>query len=88
MPTSLLFIRFSKKGEICEIVLPLQREHDFRGSGHLNMYEQSIENHHKINARKRHAKSMENDAKMEAKWRPKSHENLKICEKMHAKNRC
>ena len=31
---------------------------------------------------------MENDAKMEAKWRPKSFENSKIWEKMHAKNRC
>ena len=29
---------------------------------------------------------MENDAKMDAKWRPKSLENLKICEKGMPKN--
>ena len=59
-----------------------------RGSGHLKMHQKPIQNPCKIDAGKRHAKSMENDAKMEAKWRPKSLENLKICEKMHAKNRC
>ena len=45
------------------------------------MHEKSIQEHRKINARKRHAKSMENDAKMESKRRPKSLENLKICER-------
>ena len=43
---------------------------------------------HKINARKRHAKNMENDAKMEPKLTLKSFEKLKICEKRHAENRC
>ena len=31
---------------------------------------------------------MENDAKMESKWMPKSLENMNICEKRHAENRC
>ena len=50
--------------------------------------QKSIQNLCKIDAGKRHATSMENDAKMEAKWRPKSLENLKICEQMHAKIQC
>ena len=43
-----------------------------RGSGHLEMHQKSIQNRCKIDARKRHAKSMENDAKMLPKWKPKS----------------
>ena len=42
-----------------------------RGSGHLKIDEKSIQNPSKINAKKKHAKSMENDAKMELKWGPK-----------------
>ena len=44
------------------------------------MHEKSIQNRCKIDARKSDAKSMENDAKMEAEWSPTSLENLKICE--------
>ena len=33
------FACFYEKGEICEIMLPLQREHDFTGSGHLKIHE-------------------------------------------------
>ena len=40
-----------------------------------------MQNRYKIDARKCHAKSMENYAKMEPKWRPKSLEKLNICEK-------
>ena len=82
------FSRFSKKNEIYEIKLPLQREHGFTGSGYLKIHEKSIQKTYKIDARKSYAKSMENDAKMEVKWRPRSLENLKICEKMHGENRC
>ena len=82
------FSCFFKKGEICKIMLPLQREHDFTGSGHLKIHEKSIQKTYKIDVRKSYAKSMENDAKMEAKWRPISLENLKICEKRHGENRC
>ena len=82
------FSSCSKKDEIYEIKLPLQREHGFTGSGGLKIHEQSIQKTYKIDARKSYAKSMENYAKMEAKWRPISLENLKICEKMHGENRC
>ena len=77
---------FFKKDEKYEIKLPLGREHGFTGSGYLKIHEKSIQKTYKIDARKSYAKSMENDAKMEAKWRPRSLENLKICEKRHAKN--
>ena len=46
----------------------------------------SMTNRCKIDAGKRHAKSMENDAKMEPKWMPKSIKNVKNTGKMHAKN--
>ena len=60
-----------KKNEKYEIELLLGREHDFTGSGHLKIYEKSIQKTYKIDARKSHAKTIENDAKMEAKWKPK-----------------
>ena len=40
-------------------------------------HEKTLQNRCKIYARKRHAKSMENDAKMHQKWEPKSIQNLK-----------
>ena len=43
-----------------------------RGSGHAKTHQKSIKNRCKIDAGKRHAKSMENDAKMDPKWMPKS----------------
>ena len=43
-----------------------------RGSGYLKLHQKPIQNRCKIDAGKRHAKSMENDAKMEAKWDPKT----------------
>ena len=42
-----------------------------RGSGHLKIDEKSIQNPSKINAKRKHAKSMENYAKMELKCGPK-----------------
>jgi len=42
-----------------------------RGSGHLKLNEKPVQNLSKINTKKKHVKSMENDAKMELKWRPK-----------------
>ena len=45
------------------------------------MYEKSIQTTYKIHVRKGVAKSMETDAKMEPKWRPRSVENLKIFKK-------
>ena len=77
-----------KKDEKYEIMLPLQREHGFTGSGYLKIHEKSIQKTYKIDARKSYAKNMENDTEMEAKWRPRSLENLKICEKRHGENRC
>ena len=82
------FSNFFKKDEKYEIMLPLQREHGFTGSGYLKIHEKSIQKTYKIDARKSDAKSMENDAKMEAKWRPISLENLKICEKRHGEIQC
>ena len=82
------FSSFFKKDEKYEIKLPLGREHDFTGSGYLKMHEKSIQKTYKIDARKSYAKSMENDAKTEPKWRPESLENLKIDEKRHGENRC
>ena len=75
-----------KKDEKYEIKLPLGREHGFTGSGYLKIHEKSIQKTYKIDARKSCAKSMENNAKMEAKWRPTSLENPKICEKRHSEN--
>ena len=82
------FSNFFKKNEKYEIMLPLQREHGFTGSGCLKIHENSIQKKYKIDARKNYAKMMEKDAKMEAKWRPRSLENLKICKKRHGENRC
>ena len=48
-----------------------------RGSGHLEMHQKSIKIRCKINARKRHAKRMENDANREPTWEPKSIKNIK-----------
>ena len=61
---------FKKDGKY-EIELLLGREHDFTGSGHLKICEKSIKKTYKIDARKSHAKSIENYAKMDAKWKPK-----------------
>ena len=69
---------FFTKYEKYEIKLPLGREHDFTGSGHLKIHEKSIYKAYKISARNNYAKSMNKYAKMEAKWRPGSLENLKI----------
>ena len=79
------FSNFSEKGCNARNYLFYNRK---RGSGHLKMNENSIHNRCKIDARKSYAKSMENYAKMEAKWRPRSLENPKICEKRHGENRC
>ena len=51
---------FFKKDEKYEIKLPLQREHGFTGSGCLKMHEKSIQKTYKIDARKKHAKNIEN----------------------------
>ena len=59
-----------------------------RGSGHLKMHQKSIQNLCKINTRKSYAKSIENEPKTEPKWRPRSLENQKICEKKHGENLC
>ena len=82
------FSSFFKTNEKYEIMLPLQREHGFTGSRYLKIHEKSIQKTYKIDVRKSYAKSMENYAKMEAKWRPRSLENLKICKKRHGENRC
>ena len=52
----------------------------------VKRHQKSIQNQRKTDAGKRHAKRMENDAKMEPKWEPKSIQNQKNAEKRHAKN--
>ena len=63
------FSNFSEKGRNARNYLFYNRK---RGSGHLKMHENSIQMIYKIDAGKSYAKSMENDAKMEAKWKQKS----------------
>ena len=53
------FANFFKKDEKYEIMLPLQREHGFTGSGYLKIHEKSIQKTYKIDARKSYAKSIE-----------------------------
>ena len=66
---------FSKKNEKYEIKLPLGREHDFTGSGNLQMNEKSIQNTYKIDARKSCAKVW----KLMQKWSPNGgQDRLKI----------
>ena len=78
MPKSKMLWCFFKKVEKCEIKLPLQREHDFTGSGHLKLHVKSIQNRYKINASRSYAKRIENVAKMEPKREPISmQESLK-----------
>ena len=60
------FSNFFKKNEKYEIMLPLQREHGFTGSGYLKIHEKSIQKTYKIDARKSYAKIW----KMMPKWRP------------------
>ena len=69
MPKSLIFHVFFEKRENARNYLFYNRK---RGSGHAKTHQKSIKNRCKIDAGKRHAKSMENDAKMEPKWMPKS----------------
>ena len=63
-----------EKGEKPRNYLKTNRILGFR---HAKRYQKSIKNRCKIDARKRHAKSMENDAKMHPKWDTKSIQNLK-----------
>ena len=79
------FSNFSEKGWNARNYLFYNRK---RGSEHLKMHEKSIQNRCKIDARKSYAKSMEDCTKIEAKWRPRSLKNPKICEKRHVENRC
>ena len=82
------FSNFFKKNEKYEIMLPLQREHGFTGSGYLKIHEKSIQKTYKIDARKKHTKSMDNYAKIEAKWKPKFIKNLKMVAKNVCQKRC
>ena len=69
------FPNFFKKEEKYEIKLPLEREHDCTGLGHLKMYEKSIQTTYKFHVRKSVAKSME----MMPKWSPNGgRDRLKI----------
>ena len=62
------FSCFFKKGENARNYLFYNIK---RGSGHLKIDGKSIQNPSKINAKRKHAKSMENDATIELKWGPK-----------------
>ena len=55
-----------KKDEKYEIVLPLQREHGFTGSGYLKMHEKLIQKAYKVDARK----TMQKVWKIMPKWTP------------------
>ena len=77
------FSCFFEKGEKSRNALFF---HMKRGSGHAKRHQKSIKNRCKIDAGKRHGKIMQNDAKKEPKWEPKSIPNLKKAEKRHAKN--
>ena len=67
------FSNFSENGWNARNYLFYNRK---RGSEHIKIQEKSIQNRCKIDTRKSDAKSMENDAKMHPKWRPKSDQNL------------
>ena len=69
-----VFAFFFNKGENARNYYIYNRK---RGSGHAKTHQKSIKNRCKIDAGKRHAKSMKNDAKMHPKWEPKSIPNLK-----------
>ena len=79
------FSNFSEKGWNARNYLFYNRK---RGSGHLKSHKKSIKNPCKIDAKKKHAKSMENDAKREPKWEPKSIQNNKNIEKKARRNLC
>ena len=77
-----------EKGEKPRNYLKTNRILGFR---HAKRYQKSIQNLCKIDARKRHAKCMEHDAKMHPKWEPKSIKNKKsdgknACQKKTAKS--
>ena len=67
MPKFNVFHDCLKINEKGEITLPLQREHDLTGFGHLQIHEKSFQSLKKTDARKRHAKSMVNEAKKNGK---------------------
>ena len=69
---------FSEKGWNARNYLFYNRK---RGSRYFKSHEKSVQNLCKIDARKRHAKSIENYTKMHPKWEPKSMKNLKNTEK-------
>ena len=77
------FSYFFEKGENAPGSLFYERK---RGSGRAKRHHKTIKNRCKIDAGKRHGKIMQNDAKKEPKWEPKSIPNLKKAEKRHAEN--
>ena len=60
------FSCFFEKAEICEIMLPLQREHDFTGSGHLKY----MKSRYKMYTKSMLEKAMQKTWKIITKWRP------------------
>ena len=76
------FAYFLEKDRKCKITLPLEREHDFTGSEHLELHEQSAQNTYRIDATRRHAKGMETNIKIKPKWERKSMEIKKHTEKI------
>ena len=76
---------FSEKGWNARNYLFYNRK---RGSGHLKSHEKTLQNRCKIYARKRYAKSMENDAKREPKWEPKSVKKRKNAGKKACRKWC
>ena len=77
------FSYFFEKGENARNYLFYNRK---RGSRYFKSHEKSVQNLCKIDARKRHAKSMENDTKMHPTWEPKSFKNLKNTGKTASEN--
>ena len=74
-----------EKGEKPRNYLKTNRILGFR---HAKRYQKSIQTPCKIDARKSHAKSMKNDAKMHPKWEPKTIQNSKNTGKTASENWC
>ena len=55
-----------EKGGKCEILVPLEREHEFSGSGHLKLHDKSIQNRYQEKVCKKHGKLCQNGPQMEA----------------------
>ena len=75
---------FCKKNEKYEIKLPLGREHDFTGSGHLKMHDKLIQNRCQEKVCKKYGKLCQNGPQMEAQIARQIEKMRKKASKMRA----